>query len=67
MVGPPRPSFAMDNYPIGIRWPHDLRRPLERAAADRGESVAAFIEGAVLREMATSGISDTSPDSWPHP
>ena len=33
-----------------------LRKPLERAAADRGLSVADFVEAAVLRAMGSAGV-----------
>jgi hypothetical protein len=54
----PGPEGVLDGYAIGIRWPHCLRRPLEMAASDRGQSVAQFIEGAVLRALVAAGLID---------
>jgi hypothetical protein len=52
----PGPEGVLDGYAIGIRWPHTLRRPLEIAASDRGQSVAQFIEGAVLRALVRADL-----------
>jgi uncharacterized protein (DUF1778 family) len=46
----------IESYPIGLRWPHSLRQPLERAAADHGLSVADFVEAAVLQAMVSAGV-----------
>jgi hypothetical protein len=52
----PGPEGLLDGYAIGIRWPHALRKPLEIAASDRSQSVAQFIEGAVLRALIAADL-----------
>jgi hypothetical protein len=53
----PSPTMsAIDSYPIGLAWPHSLRRPLESAAADGGQSVAGFIEATLLSALIAAGL-----------
>ena len=40
----------------GISWPHCLRKPLEIAATDRGQSVAGYIETTLLRALTAAGL-----------
>jgi hypothetical protein len=52
----PDRNAILNSYPLGISWPHELRRALETAAADRGQSVAGFIEWLVGRALADAGL-----------
>jgi hypothetical protein len=53
----PSPTIsAIDSYPIGLAWPHSLRKPLEIAAADSGQSVAGFIEATLLAALVDAGL-----------
>jgi hypothetical protein len=52
----PGPEAVLDAYALGIRWPHALRKPLETAAADRGQSVAGFIEATLLSALIAAGL-----------
>jgi hypothetical protein len=59
----PSPTMsAIDSYPIGLAWPHSLRRPLESAAADGGQSVAGFIEATLLSVAA--GLIERPRETW---
>ena len=49
-------SDCRDVFPVGIRIPDTHRAALERAAAARGLSIAAFVEWCVAAVLAEAGL-----------
>ena len=57
----PAADEFISGYPLAIRWAHSLRRALGLAAADRGTSVAGFIEQTLLEKLIRSGLIEIRP------